>query len=276
MPLLTLRGKILTPIITQKTSFWVAKHCFASILNPRRRYYNKITADKPMYPYSFTCYLGDLEVRFRGSSRTKVKKKLHTLLKIDSIGRFTTEGAGKVRWVSGSITKNVSQHKQRTFKLRIRKGLPHVLPTDVQALIRYGLLHDFVHTPRHRSKIYVELELTDNDYKFYLAKHHEKIDDTFLKRFQKYDQQAAIITRKIRSPRTNRYTWASGEPLNFEQLATEIQEVSDNIWKLYDYIYHSNELMQVTESLQYGHSSLRDHLLVLTNLIVRDAQVTHF
>ncbi|MFX0171663.1 MAG: hypothetical protein ACFE9L_07065 [Candidatus Hodarchaeota archaeon] len=32
----------------------------------------------------------------------------------------------------------------------------------------------------------------------------------------------------------------------------------------------------MTESLQYGHSSLGNHLLVLTNLIVRDAQVTHF
>ncbi|MFX0172888.1 MAG: hypothetical protein ACFE9L_13310 [Candidatus Hodarchaeota archaeon] len=276
MPLLTLRGRILTPIITQKTSFWIDEHCFASILNPRRRYYNKITADKPMYPYSFTCYLGDLEVRFRGSSRTKVKKKLHTLLNIDSIGRFTTEGAGKVRWVSGSISKNGSHQKQRNFPLRIRKGLPHVLSTEVQALFRYGLLHDFVHTPHHRSKIYVELELADNNYKSYLAKHHERINDPFLKCFQKYDQQAAILTRKIRSPRTNRYTWASGESLNFNQLATEIQEVSDNIWKLYDYIYKSKELTQVTESLQYGHSSLRDHLLVLTNLIVRDAQVGHF
>ncbi|MFW9904477.1 MAG: hypothetical protein ACFFFH_09105, partial [Candidatus Thorarchaeota archaeon] len=73
--------------------------------------------------------------------------------------------------------------------------------------------------------------MADSNYKAYLAKHHEKSDDSFLKCFQKYDRQAAILTRKIRSPRTNRYTWASGESLNFNQLAAEIQEVSDNIWK---------------------------------------------
>ncbi|MFX0052883.1 MAG: hypothetical protein ACFE8U_16520, partial [Candidatus Hermodarchaeota archaeon] len=101
-----------------------------------------------------------------------------------------------------------------------------MLPIGVHALIRYGLLHDFVHTPHHRSKIYVDLEFADRDYKAYLAQHHEKSNDPFLKCFQKYDQQAAILTRKIRSPRTNRYTWASGESLNFNQLATEIQEVS--------------------------------------------------
>ncbi|MFX1250549.1 MAG: hypothetical protein ACFFCZ_02955 [Promethearchaeota archaeon] len=40
-----------------------------------------------------------------------------------------------------------------------------------------------------------------------------------VQRFQKYDQLAAIITRNIRSPRTNRYNWSSASNIDFEELA---------------------------------------------------------
>ena len=55
-------------------------------------------------------------------------------------------------------------------------------------------------------------------------------------------------------------------------LTNNIQDVVDNIWKLYSFIYSNKALGQLNESLQFGHSCLREHLLVLSNLIVRDFQ----
>lgn len=269
MPTLILEGRILTPIITRKTEFYI-EGCKAIIKNPRRRYCTKINASKPMYPYSFQCYLGSIELHFRCSNKVKIKQKLRDLLQIKAIGRFFSEGMGLVQWIKGNIHSNYEPtHTKHKRKLRIRKGLPHNLTKDIKKLLRYALLHDFVNTPKHKSKIYIEPNL---DGIAYLRNHHDKTDDSFIQLFQKYDHLAAIITRKIRSPRTNRYNWSSNSNINFEKLVKEIKEVASNTWKLYDYIYQSKELEQLNESLQHGHTSLRNHLLVVANLIVQDFQ----
>ena len=80
------------------------------------------------------------------------------------------------------------------------------------------------------------------------------------------------MTRKYRSPRTNKYNWYSIENVNFKQIAKEITEVYENIWKLYQYIYDSNELDRLNESLNHGYTSLRRHLLIITNLLVQEFQ----
>lgn len=269
MPTLLLEGQILTPIVTRKTEFYI-EGCKAKIKNPRRRYYNKINASKPMYPYSFQCYLGVIELHFKCSNIVKLKRKLRDLLQIKAIGRFHSEGMGLVKWIMGCIHSNHEPiHTKHKRKLRIRKGLPHNLTKEIKKLLRYALLHDFVNTPKHNSKIHIEPNI---DGIAYLRNHHDKTDDTFIQLFQKYDHLAAIITRKIKSPRTNRYNWSSNGNINFEKLAEEIKEVASNIWKLYKYIYQSKELGQLNESLQYGHTSLRNHLLVIANLIVQDFQ----
>ncbi len=58
--------------------------------------------------------------------------------------------------------------------------------------------------------------------------------------------------------------------IDFKKLAHEIAQVSTNVWKLYQYICNSKELALLNESLHHGHSALRNHLLVMTNLIVQD------
>jgi hypothetical protein len=58
--------------------------------------------------------------------------------------------------------------------------------------------------------------------------------------------------------------------MDFNKLAHEIKEVSTNIWTLYTYIYNSKELRYLTESMNHGHNTLRNHLLVIANLIVQD------
>ncbi|MFX0115068.1 MAG: hypothetical protein ACFFB3_11020 [Candidatus Hodarchaeota archaeon] len=69
----------------------------------------------------------------------------------------------------------------------------------------------------------------------------------------------------------NRYTWQAKESLiDFQKLAEEIKHASKNIWKLYSYIYNNEELSKLNESLEYGHTTLRAHLLLTTNLIVQN------
>ncbi|MFX1533845.1 MAG: hypothetical protein ACFFDI_06385 [Promethearchaeota archaeon] len=269
---LILKGKIKTPIVIKKTTFKLFD-CRVRIIRPRRRYFNKINATKPMFPYSFICYLGELELGYLTPSKSKAKQKLRKLLEINVIGRHTSEGMGRVQWISGSIraTNETRELRIRGNQIKIRKGLPHNLPEEVQKLIKYALVHDFVHTPKHRSKIYIEPELEDLEE---LRKHHDKTNDPFILKFQKYDNLSAIITRRIRSPKTNRYNWRAGNTtIDFFKLAEEIKEASKkSIGKLYEYIYQSKELGELNESLQHGHTSLRFHLLVLVNLIVRDYQ----
>ena len=97
--------------------------------------------------------------------------------------------------------------------------------------------------------------------------------DPLVNTFQYYDQLGAGITRKIRAPIISRYTWQAkklAKKIDFKELAHEIKEVSTNIWTLYNYIHKSKELRLLNESMNHGHTTLRNHLLVIANLIVQD------
>lgn len=198
----------------------------------------------------------------------KAKGKLKELLTIENIGRYCREGLGRINWCKGRISTRSRHCKRKQFgRVKIRKGLPHQLPKRIQRLVRYAMLHDFVHTSKHKSKIYIEPQVTDVED---LRQHLESSQNLLIQTFQKYDRIAASMTRKIRSPRTNRYTWEAKGKIDFEQLATEIKGLEKNIWRLYQYIHESKELQQLNESLNYGHSSLRYHILLIVNLIVQD------
>ena len=228
-----------------------------------------------MFPYSFICYLGKIELKYKCSDLAKAKHTLREFLRIKSIGRYSSEGLGRIKWLKGridnkDIMSNKEERRKYRRKLKIRKGLPHNIPNQFQKLIQYALLHDFFHTNKHKSKIYVEPEIDDLELVKLLKCHHDNSDDSIILKFQKYDRIAASMTRKYRSPRTNRYNWYSKENIDFNKLANEIKEVSNNIWKLYKYIYESKELSMLNESLEHGHTSLRKHLLITTNLIVQE------
>jgi hypothetical protein len=215
-------------------------------------------------------------MEYRNSSSNKLIRKLTELLRVTNIGRFRSEGLGLVQWAGGRIenSEKDSQFFSHKRKLRIRRGLPLKLSEDQQELLTYALLHDFFHTPKHKSKIYIEPQLEDNNLIEKLRKHHEQTEDPLIKTFQYYDRLAARITRKIRSPITSRYTWQAKrliEKIDFKKLAQEIKEVTKtNIWNLYAYIYQSKELRLLNESMNHGHCTLRYHLLVIANLIVQD------
>ena len=98
-----------------------------------------------------------------------------------------------------------------------------------------------------------------------------------IKKFQYYDRLAASITRKIRSPIVSRYNWQAKKSLqkiDFKKLAKKVQEVAEtNIWNLYRYMYENKELKLINESMNHGQTSLRNHLLVIANLIVQDLEL---
>jgi len=174
--------------------------CQAIIRKPRRRWYGKITTAKPMFPYALICYLGFIELRYSCENRQQAKQKLQRLLSIGQIGRYQSEGLGKIQWLQGRIVNTSETISKKSRRIRIRKGLPQDLPYYVRELVRYALLHDFVHTDKHSSKIYQEIPLDDQGYLDWLRQHHAETADPFLRTFQYYDRRAAIITRGIRSP----------------------------------------------------------------------------
>jgi len=272
-----LEGKFVTPVVYKYSSFYL-HGCKAKIKKGtiRRQHYSKIDASIPMYPYSLICYEGIVQVIFECHSKQQAEKKLDKLMAISQIGKLQSEGLGKIQWLSGRIHRSKKEYGQdqkrkRPQKLKMRKGLPHDLPSGIQELVRYGLLHDFFHNSLHHSKIYVEPPLEDAQFIELLKDHHEnKLNSPLVQRFQKYDRIASSITRKNRSPRPNRYNWKAKatQKIDFQLLAQNIAEVSNNLWKLYEYIYKNKKLEVLNESFEFGHTSLRRHLLIIANLIV--------
>ena len=125
---LMLKGKIVTPIITKKTVFKV-EGCRAMILHPKRRYITKSHKERRLYPFSFTGYLGSLQLTYRCQTHQEAKGKLEDLILLRHIGRFWREGLGRIEWISGKIGSRFHSHKPNLIRrVKIRQGLPHHFP----------------------------------------------------------------------------------------------------------------------------------------------------
>jgi len=278
--ILVVKGELITPIVTKRTRFTLLG-CKATISQPKRRYYMKLNDIRPIYQYSFITYLGTLVLEYKSHSMEKLKEKMVGLLQQTHLGRLKNEGLGQIDWKSSKILKKTSKKTKTRIKKRrlgIRKGLPSKMTEGQQELLKYALLHDFFHTEKHPSKIYQEPQLVDLKFVEKLRQHHNKTEDPLIKKFQYYDRLAASITRKIRSPIISRYNWQAKKRLqkiDFKKLAKEIKEVSEeNIWNLYRYIYESKELALLNESMDFGYTKLKKHLLVIANIIVQDFKQT--
>lgn len=270
---LVAKAKIITPIITKKRLFHL-KGCQVQIIEPKKRYVTKTTIKNPLNSYNYIAYLGKLEIRYNCNKKEKAKRKLSQLLQITSIGRFKSDGYGRIELLEAEIQN--SDHKKkipRNYAIHIRKGLPHNLTKKQQELIRYCLLHDLVNTSYHPSKIYVEIPLKNKRLLNRLKRHHDKTKDSLIQRFQKYDRIASIISRKTKSPKNNRYNWNYNwirKKIDFETLAERIAQLVNNVYKLYDFIYNNKELESIVESMTFGHSSLKEHLLLCANLALNE------
>lgn len=136
------------------------------------------------------------------------------------------------------------------------------------------LLHDFVHTERHSSKIYNEVNIHD-EYVYQLVKNHHNYDKDekelpLLSILQYYDRFSSGISRKFRWTTTSRYRVSEIDKIDFHALARDIEKRQHSLYTLYTYIRKSQELQKINEALRYGFSSLKNHLLLMVNLYFDD------
>ncbi|MFW9915918.1 MAG: hypothetical protein ACFFGZ_09950 [Candidatus Thorarchaeota archaeon] len=275
---LVLIGELSTSFLTKKRHFHL-KGCRWEITLGQWQPYTKINAAVPMYPFAYSSYTGTITVRYKCKSWEVAQKKLQEVKRIRRIGRGSSEGLGRIYWREAWFEESPTAlpHK-RSGKIKIRKGLPYPLPYAVQDLILYGLLHDFFDTTGlngHKSKIYIEPDLADHTLVELLKQSHSDSDHVLVTTFKKYDRIAAFLTRQRKAPRLTRYNYRAREDyqtLDFQQLAEKIAQVVNtrNVYKLYLFIQRSKALDQLNEAFEFGHTSLRVHLLLIANLIVRD------
>lgn len=133
------------------------------------------------------------------------------------------------------------------------------------------MLHDFVRTKLHPSKIYQQITIEDEEIREACLNHHNKEinGNQFIKAIKRYDSLASYITRKKPLKANTRYDYENGE-IDFKELAKEIEKRNHSAYKLYSFIYQSDELKRVVEAMDYKKSSLRTHLLLIVNLAINE------
>lgn len=259
---LKLSGITKTPVVTKRKRFF---HKYGTItINGRPRVFGKLTKGKRRAPMTFRAWYGTLEFLIPQS-------KLDQALAVDSIGRYIHEGMGQIVW------KSVKElHKKPLYtpkKLKIRKMLPKLSRTQ-EILIFAMLLHDFVNTEKHSSKIYAEVNIINEDvYKLAKNHHNYEMDEKelpFLSTLQYYDRLSSSISRKFRWSTSSRYREDLQEIIDFNVLKREIELHQQSPYALYTFVYKSQDLEKIIEALKFGFSSLKNHLLLMVNLYIED------
>jgi sulfur relay (sulfurtransferase) DsrF/TusC family protein len=252
-----------TPVVSRRRHFKI-EDIGVVIIHGRPRAFSKLTKGEKHAPMTFRAWYGNVEF-------IVPKHKLDDALTLDSIGRYTNEGMGQITWKDAKILLKKPLHNPR--KITIRKMLPKLSETQEKLLIAF-LLHDFVHTERHNSKIYNEVVIND-EYVYQLVKNHHnyEIGDRelpLLSTLQYYDRLSSSISRKFRWTATSRYRILEIEKIDFHALARNIEKRQYSLYALYSHILKSQELKKVNETLSYGFSSLKNHLLLMVNLYIND------
>jgi hypothetical protein len=179
---------------------------------------------------------------------------------------------GQIQW---NETKQLNKKPLYTpRKTRIRKMLPTNLSETQQKLLIAFLLHDFVHTEKHNSKIYAEVTIADGlVYELTKNHHNYELDDRqipLLPTLQYYDQLSSSISRKFRWMASSRYRVSELDTIDFNALKHELETRQYSLYALYSYVYNSHTLNNINEALSFGFSSLKNHLLLMVNLYLDD------
>ena len=275
-------GKTITPIIVPKPYFYI-KGCKVSITRepkenekgylpyPRRMHYGKLVKGLRKAPTIKNCYQGFLVVDFPGNNK-QTEKRLQWFLSLRGLGKHQNNGMGKIQWLERRVV-TPKKRTPRRKKLVIRKGLGHH-PKPLQTAIKALLLHDFVHTEKHSSKIYHEVEITNQFIREACKNHHEngsKQNNTnwLIPIIKKYDGLASFLNRRIPRKEEKRYDFENGE-IDCKAVALEISEKQNNVYSLYNYIYYNKTLARFYETITYANNKLRTHLLLAVNLLISD------
>lgn len=274
--LFTLEGKIVTPIISF-TPFLKKLGCWITIVGdlttnkrPRRTYVGKLVKGERKAPTMLRAYRGYVKITYVNQSETQAKKRLKRFLSMDSLGSKGNSGYGKIKWLNWKVEpfqRQKAEHKRK--KLRIRKGLGPTYPKELQRLLIALMLHDFVHTKKHQSKIYQEINIEDEEIREACLNHHnqEESENNLLPFVKYYDKVAAYISRQKPYKKDARYDYENGK-LDFNLIVNEIEQRQQSAYKLYNYIYQSNELNRIVEAMAFSNKSLRNHLLLMVNLAI--------
>ncbi len=237
---------------------------------PQKSFTAKLIKGERKAPDHVNAYRGFVRITTVDSNTSRAKKNIDLYLNKDFLGRRVNEGFGKVKWLNYKIenyVRNATEKKQKKF--RIRKGLGPNYPKELQRLLRALMLHDFVETEKHPSKIFKEISIKDEEIREACLKHHNVgyCKNILLPLVRYYDHLAAYMNRKSVHIRNCRYDYENGK-IDFEKLANDIEERQQSAYKLYNFIYYSKELSRTVEAMKFGKTSLRDHLLLMANLAI--------
>jgi len=275
--IITLIGRLETPIITPKP-FMRKKKCQIKIvrepLEEKRPTYaplGKLTKGERKAPNVLNGFRGFVKITSVGESVVILRKRIENFMQKRFLGQYTREGFGRVVWINCSIANYEPKPTIKRKKLKIRKGLGCNYPKPLQRLLITLMLHDFVHTKMHPSKIYHQITIEDDEIREACLNHHNKEmkENQLIKIIRRYDSLASWITRRKPLKAITRYDYDNGE-IDFKQLTEEIEKRSHSAYKLYSFIYQSDELKRVVEALDYKKSSLRTHLLLMVNLAINE------
>ncbi len=274
----TLEGKIHSPLISSTQLIKNGK-CWCKIIRdltsekkPLRTYIGKLTKGERKAPTKQLAYRGFIRVTTIDRNEERGRKNILNYLTKDFLGKRTSEGFGKVQWVNYREEEYLQkQQEPKRKKLKLRKGLGPNYPKELQRLLIALMLHDFVKTEKHPSKIFQEITIEDEEIREACLNHHnrENSKNNLLPIVKYYDHLASYITRRKPYKTLTRYDFNNGK-IDFKKLVIDIEEKQNSIYKLYNYIYQSKELGRIVESMTYGCNSLRNHLLLMVNLAINN------
>ena len=278
---LRLIGKIVSPVVVHSPFFYI-KGCKVSITKqpeenergylpyPSKLHFGKLVKGERRAPTIKKCFQGYIAVDFPGIN-AQAKKKLQWFLSLEGLGAQQNEGMGKIKWLENKeIVPSKKQPPQK--KLKIRKGLGYYPKPMIQAITAL-LLHDFVHTEKHDSKIYQEVEIENKLIQEACKRHHENSneenDNWLIPIIKKYDGIASFLTRRIPRVEERRYDYENGE-INCKVVADLITEKQKSVHALYNYICYDKTFARFYETITYANNKLREHLLLAVNLLIND------
>jgi len=273
----TLIGRLATPMIVAKP-FIKKAGCWIRIMRdlntekyPILTPIGKLVKGERKTPTVLRGYRGFVKVSCVGYNKEKLLSKLNKFLNNNFLGTKTTEGFGRIKWLECNITnfERIKKSNSNKKKFKIRKGLGQKYPAKLKQLLIALMLHDFIKTEKHHSKIYQEVEIINEEIRKACKNHHNtRIENNDIQPIIKYyDGLASYITRKKPLKTNSRYDKENGK-INFEKLAKEIEERQHSVHRLYDYIFKSEELKRIVEAMSYGKNNLRNHLLLMVNLAI--------
>jgi len=275
--IITLIGRLETPIITYKP-FMKKYDCWIKVIKEpigdRRPNYSpvgKLVKGQRKAPIIFNGFMGYVKVTSVGYSIVKLKQRIELFVHKRFLGQYTNEGFGRVSWLDCKVTEYTPKQSSPRKKFKIRKGLGVNYPKPLQRLLIALMLHDFVCTEKHPSKIYYEITIEDEEIREACQNHHNgfAIENQFVPLIKRYDAIASFITRKKELNTISRYDKENGE-INFQELGREIEARRESAYKLYTFIYSSNALTRIIESMSYQKTSLRTHLLIMVNKAINE------